>query len=214
MPFMQKQIIPYFPQEINPFFKNFPGTSPGSFFFRRGCQVEIFHKSPEHEKLHERGYSVAFRLPLLCKQIVNGGNFSTWVESCGQLLWRSMWRMWKTPCFPQLLAPIPCGWIGGKLRIPLCITCLRMVSGVDYVTVCIQKFPKKKAPSVGICRTLTGSEPGRMSPHPTNFVKNRQRPPFFPLFCPGYQFPALGNTVGETDQEEDFSCREKWRSAG
>jgi hypothetical protein len=26
MPFMQKQIIPYFPQEINPFFKNNSGN--------------------------------------------------------------------------------------------------------------------------------------------------------------------------------------------
>ena len=192
MPFMQKQIIPYFPQEINPFFKKIPGTYRFSFFCPGACQGEIFHKPPEHEKLYEREYYVASCLSLLCKRIVNGGNFSTWVDSCGQLLWRSMWRMWKTMSFQQLLALLPCGWIGGKLCIPLCITPGYGVSPSDYVTVCIQKFPDKKASSVGICRSMPGVGWGSEPPSSDKLCEKPPKPQRLLLFPPGVLISRFG----------------------
>ena len=155
-PLCRNRLYRTFPKKSTPFSKIFPEVHR-DHFSADGAVKWKFSTNPRSTKnCTKGGDSVAFRLSLLCKRIMNGGNFSTWVESCGQLLWRSMWRMWKTPCFPQLLAPIPCGWIGGKLCIPLCITRMRMALGVDYVTACIQKFPDKKAPYVGICSTLTG----------------------------------------------------------
>ena len=64
MPLMQKQIIPYFPQEINPFFKNFhrdfsiaaPLPCPRS----SGCQVALLNKFRTVRKSRETAQFVGF----------------------------------------------------------------------------------------------------------------------------------------------------------
>ena len=191
-PLCRNRLYRTFPKKSTPFSKKFPELHRDLFPRRGSVKWGFSTRLRRHEKLHERGYYVASRLSLLCKRIMNGGNFSTWVDSCGQLLWRSMWRMWKTMCFPQLLACITCGWIGGKLCIPPCITPGYGGSPSDYVTVCIQKFPKKKAPSVGICRTLTvvgqGSEPP-LSDKLCEKPPNRNTLPPFP---PGVSISRFG----------------------
>ena len=146
----------------------------------------------QHEKLHETGFFAGSCLLLLCKRPMHKGNFSTWVGSCGQLLWRSMWRMWKTMSFQQLLVCLPCGWIGGKLCIPPCITRGWGGCASDYVTARIQKFPEKKAPSVGICRLLSVVGWGSAPPPSDQLCEKPPKPPSLLPFPPGVSISPFG----------------------
>ena len=142
--------------------------------------------------MHERGYYVASCLALLCKRMMYKGTFSTGVGSCGQLLWRSVWRMWKTMSFQQLLGAVSCGWIGGKLRISPCITPGCGGSSSDYVTVCIQKFPEKKASSVAICRFAAGVGWGSDRPPSDKLCEKPPKPPTLLPFPPGVSISRFG----------------------
>ena len=191
-PLCRNRLYRTFPKKSTPFSKKFP-EFPGVSFQRAGAVKGEFSTIPSrHEKMHERGETGGSCHGLLCKQMKGSGNFSTGVGSCGQLLWRSVWRMWKTMSFQQLLALLPCGWIGGKLApAPRFSTGARgMVS--DYVTVCIQKFPKKKASSVGICRSLPGVGRGSEPPPSDKLCEKPPKPPFLLPFPPGVSISRFG----------------------
>ena len=191
-PLCRNRLYRTFPKKSTPFSKNFPELLRDLFSARRAVKGEFSTRPPEHEKLHERGYYVASGLTLLCKRMMYNSAFSTGVGSCGQLLWRSVWRMWKTMSFQQLLALLPCGWIGGKLCIPPCITPGYGVSSSDYVTVCIQKFPKKKASSVGICRSLPGVGWGSEPPPSDKLCEKPPKPPRLLPFPPWVSISRFG----------------------
>ena len=92
--------------------------------------------------------------------------------------------------------------------------CFFRVRGLITSPLYPEKTRRKWAGWLGFVTFSGKSDGGRRGPGPTNFVKNRQSRRPFALFRAMYRFPALGNTVGETDKQEDAICREKWRSAG
>ena len=123
-----------------------------------------------------------FLLPLLCKPSNAVFTLFTTADACGQPVWITVCRMWKTWTFPQL---------SRVFRISSCVE--NSVDKVDnfpvfhspgVVTspVCIQLFPEKKGLPVGICRLFGVVGWGSDPPSSDNLCEKPPKSPALPPF--------------------------------
>ena len=134
---------------------------------------------------------------------------------CGFLLWKNLWTVWKTICFQGIFPGISgAGGVWKSLWTLGITACFSTARGWLCCGGLLGKDGEKPWLRLAFVAFSGRSDDGRMGRAPTNFVKNRQRPSPLPLLRRMYQFPTLGNTVGDIDQSGGtLPCREKWRSA-
>lgn len=164
--------------------------------FSTGCVKGVFSPNFQvDQKVHETAKTVGSRRMLLCKQNGKGSNLSTTGPGCGQVVWITLLRMWKTMSFQQLFGfpPFPAGrW--KTLSTPVQNPQLSTGGAWLRHRAAPKKYREKSGPPVQFVAFSPRSDGGRTRPGPTNFVKNRQRATPFSLFHHVYQFPGLGNT--------------------
>ena len=88
-------------------YHTFPPHCGESRYFSPGCQVPKFcTKLPPLVKL-PRCEKMGMLSDCVIIFYVNFNILSTALLPCGKPLWTTMWRMWKTISFQQLLGPFP-----------------------------------------------------------------------------------------------------------
>ena len=120
---------------------------------------------------------------------VNQNCISPQPVRCGKLLWKSLWRMWKTIGFQQVFrffgfSP-PCG----KVCIPVCIIPVTIRLQACYVTAFPPGFSSETGRNCWSCRKKCCQKPPLTLVCQKLFVKIRQNLSPYQISYPGNTFP-------------------------